>query len=271
MSSDDHLMSREEIAAHLGIPIDQVRKAMSRAGIPHLTGWPRHQVQNLERPGRGARTDLRFTTEPPAGTAIRVENGRTFRREDHHPDFHWKDGTGWYRWTEVRGHANRESGQIIDPTSIQVAYRATKENRTVGAIIEMSAVTRPWHAELRGESFYLTVAGEGAQPLPARLDQPWDRGRPNYGSFTVPAELVHALHCALDEVATCRAAYFNPGGGNPWTMTATPGGGVTIAGPAYLYGTAFIEGAITDEITDVEISYEHLHHLRVAIDRVRGA
>ena len=61
-----------------------------------------------------ARVDLPFNTEPPVGTVIRVESGRTFRRTDHHIDFHWMDEHGWYRWSEVRGHANRENGQIID-------------------------------------------------------------------------------------------------------------------------------------------------------------
>ena len=63
----DDLMSRDEVAAHLGIPAEHVRKVMSRAGIPHVSGWPREAVENLERPGKGWRTDLhgpRPTTDP---------------------------------------------------------------------------------------------------------------------------------------------------------------------------------------------------------------
>jgi hypothetical protein len=107
-------MSRDEVAALLGIKPNSVRDTLRRYGITEQRGYPREAVENLKRPGQGARTDLPFNVEPPVGTVIRVESGRTFRRTDHHADFHWKDGTGWYRWAEVRGHANRENGQIIE-------------------------------------------------------------------------------------------------------------------------------------------------------------
>jgi hypothetical protein len=64
----DPLMSREEVADHLGIPLENVRKVMSRAGIPHQSGWPRDLVEKLHRPGKGWRTDLhgpRPTEEQP--------------------------------------------------------------------------------------------------------------------------------------------------------------------------------------------------------------
>lgn len=107
------LLSREEVAEILGISPESVRSTLRRYGISEIRGYRRDQVEGLQRVGQGRRTDLPFTVEPPVGTHIRVDGGRTFRREDHHPDFHWKDGTGWYRWSEVRGHARRENGQII--------------------------------------------------------------------------------------------------------------------------------------------------------------
>lgn len=51
--------------------------------------------------------------EPPLGTRIRLANGRTFERTDPSLEFHWRDGTGWYRWTEVRNRARREGGRVL--------------------------------------------------------------------------------------------------------------------------------------------------------------
>jgi hypothetical protein len=138
----------------------------------------------------------------------------------------------------------------------------------VGAIIEMSAATRPWYAELRRESFYLNVHGEGVRPLIAHLDQPWERGRPSYGDFTVPSALVPALLAALDEIAIHEATHVDRIGDDPWSVLPTTDGGITIGGPAYLYGMKFLEGAMEDEITALEISYEHLPQLRAAIGRL---
>lgn len=54
-----------------------------------------------------------FDVEPPRGARIRMPNGRTFERKDPTPDFHWSDGTGWYRWSEVQGRARREGGRAL--------------------------------------------------------------------------------------------------------------------------------------------------------------
>lgn len=53
------LMSREEVAALLGIKPNSVRDTLRRYGITEQRGYPRDLVENLKRPGRGARTDLR--------------------------------------------------------------------------------------------------------------------------------------------------------------------------------------------------------------------
>jgi hypothetical protein len=108
------LLGRDEVAERLGISPEAVRSTLRRYGITEQRGYDRAAVEALERPGRGARNDLPFPTEPPAGTVIRVDSGRTFRRDDHHPDFHWRDGVGWYRWREVQGHARRENGQVVE-------------------------------------------------------------------------------------------------------------------------------------------------------------
>lgn len=52
------LMSRDEVAAHLGIDPEYVRKLLSRHGITEQRGYPRDAVENLQRPGQGRRTDL---------------------------------------------------------------------------------------------------------------------------------------------------------------------------------------------------------------------
>lgn len=54
----DPLMSREEVAALLGIKPDSVRSTLRRYGITELRGYPRAQVENLQRAGQGRRTDL---------------------------------------------------------------------------------------------------------------------------------------------------------------------------------------------------------------------
>lgn len=63
MSGD--LMTREEVAEHLGIDPESVRSTMRRYGIDLEHGYPREQVMALERKPRGrpARTDLQATTE----------------------------------------------------------------------------------------------------------------------------------------------------------------------------------------------------------------
>jgi hypothetical protein len=67
-------MSRDEVADHLDIPVDQVRKAMSRAGIPHLSGWPRDEVEKLERPGKGWRAGQGRRTETTDCTCGHTRN-----------------------------------------------------------------------------------------------------------------------------------------------------------------------------------------------------
>lgn len=97
------LMSREEVAALLNINAESVRSTLRRQGITEQRGYPRDEV--LSR--------FKFLEEPPVGTSIRMASGRTFTRHDHHPDFHWKDSAGWYRWSEVRGRGRREHGEVV--------------------------------------------------------------------------------------------------------------------------------------------------------------
>ena len=54
----DPLMSREEVAALLGISPESVRSTLRRYGITEVRGYPRDQIEKLHRPGRGHRTDL---------------------------------------------------------------------------------------------------------------------------------------------------------------------------------------------------------------------
>ena len=59
-------MSREEVAALLGIKPNSVRDTLRRYGITEQRGYPREAVESLQRPGRGARTDLRKDEDEPA-------------------------------------------------------------------------------------------------------------------------------------------------------------------------------------------------------------
>lgn len=89
MTAADHLMSRDQVAAHLGIDPKSVRKTMHRAGIREVRGYPRAAVEGMDRPGRGARTDLR----PPPATAAALP------RCKHCGDEIWQDdamGPGWF-------------------------------------------------------------------------------------------------------------------------------------------------------------------------------
>lgn len=52
------LMSRDEAAEHLGISPDAVRSTLRRYGITEQRGYDRAAVENLQRVGRGHRTDL---------------------------------------------------------------------------------------------------------------------------------------------------------------------------------------------------------------------
>lgn len=54
-------MSRDEVAALLGIKPNSVRDTLRRHGITERRGYDRVAVENLQRPGRGYRTDLRRT------------------------------------------------------------------------------------------------------------------------------------------------------------------------------------------------------------------
>lgn len=54
----DPLMSREEVAELLDISPEAVRSTLRRYGIHHVSGWPRAEVEALQRHGRGRRTDL---------------------------------------------------------------------------------------------------------------------------------------------------------------------------------------------------------------------
>ena len=49
------LMSRDEVAALLGIKPNSVRDTLRRYGITEQRGYPRDAVENLERPGKGWR------------------------------------------------------------------------------------------------------------------------------------------------------------------------------------------------------------------------
>jgi hypothetical protein len=61
----DDLMSRDEVAALLGVKPESVRSILRGYGIRELRGYPRAAVEGLRRPGRGARTDLRKADETP--------------------------------------------------------------------------------------------------------------------------------------------------------------------------------------------------------------
>lgn len=56
------LITRDEVAALLGISPDSVRKTLSRYGITEQRGYPRDQVLALQRKGQGHRTDLEERT-----------------------------------------------------------------------------------------------------------------------------------------------------------------------------------------------------------------
>lgn len=58
LSVSGPLMSRDEVAALLGIAPESVRKTLGRYGIAELRGYPRDRVQGLRRLGRGHRGDL---------------------------------------------------------------------------------------------------------------------------------------------------------------------------------------------------------------------
>lgn len=69
MAKKDDLMTRDEVAAHLGIAPEAVRSTLRRYGITEQRGYPREAVEKLERPGKGwragqgRRTDLADHTE----------------------------------------------------------------------------------------------------------------------------------------------------------------------------------------------------------------
>ena len=58
MTKPSPLMSRDEVAALLGIKPNSVRDTLRRYGITEQRGYPREAVENLRRPGKGWRTDL---------------------------------------------------------------------------------------------------------------------------------------------------------------------------------------------------------------------
>lgn len=62
------LMSREEVAALLGIKPESVRSTLRPYGITEQRGYDRAAVEGLKRPGRGTRTDLRKTMEEPTAS-----------------------------------------------------------------------------------------------------------------------------------------------------------------------------------------------------------
>lgn len=60
------LMTRDEVAVHLGVSPESVRSALRPYDIAEQRGYPRGAVEGLKRPGRGARTDLQ--RDQPAAT-----------------------------------------------------------------------------------------------------------------------------------------------------------------------------------------------------------
>ena len=52
-------MSRDEVAAFLGISSESVRTTLARYDIHEQRGYPRDQVEQLERPGKGWRAGQR--------------------------------------------------------------------------------------------------------------------------------------------------------------------------------------------------------------------
>lgn len=59
MWKGEHLMTRAEVAAHLGIAPESVRSSLRPYGISAQDGYPRALVESLQRHGRGRRTDLK--------------------------------------------------------------------------------------------------------------------------------------------------------------------------------------------------------------------
>lgn len=51
-------MSREEVAALLGISPESVRSTLRRHGVIEQRGYDREAVELLQRPGQGHRSDL---------------------------------------------------------------------------------------------------------------------------------------------------------------------------------------------------------------------
>jgi DNA-binding CsgD family transcriptional regulator len=54
----DQLMTREEVAAHLGISPEAVRSTLRRHGVREVRGYPRAAVEAIQRTGQGYRSDL---------------------------------------------------------------------------------------------------------------------------------------------------------------------------------------------------------------------
>jgi hypothetical protein len=52
-SAASALMSRDEVAAHVGISPQSVRTVMRRYGITEVRGYPADLVRNLQRKPRG--------------------------------------------------------------------------------------------------------------------------------------------------------------------------------------------------------------------------
>ncbi|MBP2370189.1 hypothetical protein [Pseudonocardia parietis] len=58
MTDQHSIMTTDEVAEHLGIAPQSVRSTLRRYGISEVRGYDEDAVKALERPGRGARTDL---------------------------------------------------------------------------------------------------------------------------------------------------------------------------------------------------------------------
>lgn len=82
--NDNELMSREEVAELLRIKPNSVRDTLRRYGITEHRGYPRAEVEALQRPGQGARTDLvkePAAKQPPSRKVAAIREAFRAQRE----------------------------------------------------------------------------------------------------------------------------------------------------------------------------------------------
>lgn len=125
----DALMTRDEVAVALGIAPESVRSTLRRYGITEQRGYPRDLVENLRRPGRGARTDLTAKPDPTdrhsgAGMSTETRYGRAlYVYADSSDAAPWADGP-----------------MVAVSNSSDVYYLTTAEARAFAADLLASAI-----------------------------------------------------------------------------------------------------------------------------------